>query len=66
MLKLAEEEEFILNLSLFQSADLSSALLNYLEGPSSTESGKYPLYFHEANNHNDNYISRKSLDSRVK
>lgn len=49
----------------YQGGDLSSALLNFWEGQILTESGKYHLYIHGANNHNENNISKESFDNRV-
>jgi DNA-directed RNA polymerase len=49
----------------YQGGDLSSALLNFWEGKSLTETGKYHLYIHGANNHNENNISKDSFENRV-
>ena len=49
----------------YQGGDLSSSLLNFWDGYSLTESGKYHLYIHGANNHNENNISKESFDNRV-
>lgn len=48
----------------YQGGDLSSALLNFWEGKPLTESGKYYLYIHGANNHNENGISKQSFENR--
>lgn len=49
----------------YQGGDLSSALINLWDGQILTDSGKYHLYIHGANNHNENNISKESFDNRV-
>lgn len=49
----------------YQGGDLSSALLNFWEGESLNESGKYYLYIYGANNHNENNLSKASFEERI-
>jgi len=41
-------------------------LLNFWEGASLTEEGKYFLYIYGANNHNEDNLSKKSFVERIK
>lgn len=49
----------------YQGGDLSSALLNFWNEEPLFNPGKYHLYIHGANNHNENNLSKESFDNRV-
>jgi hypothetical protein len=49
----------------YQGSDLSSSLVNFYEGEPIDNNGKYYLYIHGANNHNENNISKSSFDNRI-
>ena len=49
----------------YQGYDLSNSLVNYWEGQSLSESGKYYFYIHGANCHNYDGISKKSFIDRI-
>jgi len=49
----------------YQGGDLASALINFYEGQTLTETGKYYFYIYGANNHNANNISKESFLNRI-
>jgi hypothetical protein len=49
----------------YQGSDLSSSLVNFHDGEAINDNGKYYLYIHGANNHNENNISKTSFDNRI-
>jgi DNA-dependent RNA polymerase len=49
----------------YQGSDLSSSFVNFYEGEPINDNGKYYLYIHGANQHNENNISRESFEKRI-
>lgn len=55
-------ESFFLD---YQGSDLASALLNFAEGLTLTDSGRDYLYIYGANNHNHKNISKENFKKRI-
>ena len=49
----------------YQSGDFGNSLINFYDGEKITENGLKYLYIHGANCHNENNISKKSINDRI-